>query len=250
MLQSNGSLSRLYDKWRRRLIRCAAHLEAYIDFAEDENIEDDVIIQLTKDLQKTVIEIKAHLADQRQGELLRDGVRTAIVGEPNVGKSSLLNLLCQRQVSIVTPLAGTTRDIIESTFNFGGYPVLFFDTAGLRQHTNDIIEQQGIELAKHCVSNSDLVLLLIEAKKLIEQKVFNETDLKAFIKDYALQLDLNLEELCQKRIQLVANKIDLLNDKEKQQLQLLNYSVLQISCKDEHNLKPFLNKLEHLLQEM
>ncbi|XP_058984176.1 tRNA modification GTPase GTPBP3, mitochondrial isoform X2 [Musca domestica] len=82
--QSNGSLSRLYDKWRKCLIRCAAHLEAYIDFGEDENIEDDVIFQLSKELINVQKEINAHLNDQRQGEMLRDGVRTCIIGAPNV----------------------------------------------------------------------------------------------------------------------------------------------------------------------
>lgn len=120
MQQSNGSLSRLYDKWRKCLIRCAAHLEAYIDFGEDENIEDDVIFQLSKELINVQKEINAHLNDQRQGEMLRDGVRTCIIGAPNVGKSSFLNIMFQRDLAIVSPIAGTTRDPIESTLSFGG----------------------------------------------------------------------------------------------------------------------------------
>lgn len=247
-MQSTGSLSRLYDKWRKRLIRCAAHLEAYIDFAEEENIEADVIIQLTKELFAIKREIKCHLDDQRQGEMLRDGVRTVIVGAPNVGKSSFLNLMCQREVAIVTEIAGTTRDIIESTHNFGGYPVRFVDTAGLRTTTSDQVEQQGILKAKHSIEQADLILLIADASRLKNEEL-NQTTLDKFTKLYLEELDLDDEILSGKRLQLVVNKTDLLSHREIQDLQRSN-NVLAVSCKELQAVKPFLDKFEILLKQL
>uniref|UniRef100_W8AQQ9 tRNA modification GTPase GTPBP3, mitochondrial n=1 Tax=Ceratitis capitata TaxID=7213 RepID=W8AQQ9_CERCA len=251
LLQSSGALSRVYDSWRRRLIRCSAHLEAYIDFAEEENIEDDVVLQLSKELRRIISEIRNHLNDQRQGELLRNGVRTTIIGAPNVGKSSLLNMICQREIAIVTPIAGTTRDIIESTHNFGGYPVIFADTAGLHKNTDDIVELKGIGKAKECLQNADLILLLTDARELLE----NITTLKCSLHEYQVaylkQLDLDVNSLVDKRIQLIANKIDLLSPEELQKLMKI-YNLFCISCKQPKAdvVKPFLKGFEGILREL
>lgn len=240
-------MARLYDTWRKRLIRCAAHLEAYIDFAEEEQIEGGVIIQLTRELNTVKREIRAHLNDQRQGELLRDGVRTAIVGAPNVGKSSLLNMLCQRSVSIVTAQAGTTRDIIETTHNFGGYPVVFADTAGLRNDTTDTIELEGIARAKQCVAQSDLILLMTDARQLAE--VHSSEALKVHTEKYLQDLDIGPELIDGKRLQLVANKTDTLTAEECQRLNQLD-NLMCVSCHKHENLPTFLGSLESLLQEL
>ncbi|XP_064554642.1 tRNA modification GTPase GTPBP3, mitochondrial [Drosophila montana] len=247
LLQSTGALGRLYDNWRKRLIRCAAHLEAYIDFAEEEQIEGGVIVQLTRELNAVKREISAHLNDQRQGELLRDGVRTVIIGAPNVGKSSLLNLLCQRAVSIVTEQAGTTRDIIETMHNFGGYPVVFADTAGLRKHTTDTIEVEGMARAKQCLAQSDLILLLTDARAL--RKVENNEALTGHIDNYLEELDIPPELCSGKRLQLVANKTDTLSAEEIQRLGKLD-NVLALSCHKQDNLPEFLGSLEQLLQQL
>ncbi|XP_023290896.2 tRNA modification GTPase GTPBP3, mitochondrial [Lucilia cuprina] len=249
LLQSTGSLSRLYDNWRKRLIRCAAHLEAYIDFAEDENIEDDVIVQLKKELMKIQREIREHLNDQRQGEMLRDGVRTAIIGAPNVGKSSFLNLMCQRELSIVTEIAGTTRDVIESTYNIGGYPVRFSDTAGLRRSTDDKVEKQGILKARNCVIEADLVLIMMDAGDLKNMQVNDEKSFNHYLNSYLQELDLNEEILSNKRIQIVVNKTDLLSDDELKSIQELS-NIFVISCKNRTNLKQFLSQFENLLIEL
>ncbi|XP_017463501.1 PREDICTED: tRNA modification GTPase GTPBP3, mitochondrial [Rhagoletis zephyria] len=250
MLQSTGALSRVYDNWRRRLIRCAAHLEAYIDFAEEENIEDDVVMQLNKELRRIITEIREHLNDQRQGEMLRNGVRTAIVGAPNVGKSSFLNMMCQREVAIVTPIAGTTRDIIESTHNFGGYPVIFADTAGLHKQTQDIVELEGMSRAKECLQNADLILLLTDARELLANIANNNGTLKEYQSNYLQQLDLDENALADKRIQLIINKIDLLSATELQRLTQID--VLRISCKEPNTveLQPFLQHFEGVLREL
>eukprot|EP00099_Drosophila_melanogaster_P023477 NP_651251.3 uncharacterized protein Dmel_CG18528 [Drosophila melanogaster] len=247
LLQSTGALARLYDNWRRRLIRCAAHLEAYIDFAEEEQIEGGIILQLGKELKAVKREIREHLSDQRQGELLRDGVRTVIIGAPNVGKSSLLNLLCQRSVSIVTDQAGTTRDIIETMHNFGGYPVVFSDTAGLRRYTTDSIEQEGMQRAKNCLVQSDLILLLAEAKNIAQ--LTHDDAVAPFVDSYLGELDIPLDMCSGKRLQLVANKTDTLTDEEHQQLDKLS-NVLAISCHKPDKMPVFLGSLEKQLQEL
>ncbi|EDW33943.1 GL21987 [Drosophila persimilis] len=247
LLQSMGALGRLYNKWRKRLIRCAAHLEAYIDFAEEEQIEGGVILQLTKELKAVRGEIRNHLNDQRQGELLRDGVRTVIIGAPNVGKSSLLNLLCQRSVSIVTEQAGTTRDIIETMHNFGGYPVIFSDTAGLRRNTADSIEREGMARAKKCLAESDLILLLTDAMA-VRELDSNET-VAGYVESYLNELDIASDLCSGKRVQLVANKTDTLSLEECHRLDKLS-SILSISCHKPANMATFLNALEQQLQEL
>lgn len=127
LLQANGTLSKIYNDWRQRLLRSVAHLEAYIDFSEDENIEADTIERVQKDVVKLMCDIHRFLYDGRRGEMRRHGVKTVILGEPNVGKSSFMNHICRKPISIVASVAGTTRDIVETSFNVGGYPVRVYD---------------------------------------------------------------------------------------------------------------------------
>lgn len=123
LLQANGTLSKLYNDWRRRILRSVAHLEAYIDFGEDENIEADTLARVKSDVGELISDIQGFLCDGRRGEMRRHGVKTVILGEPNVGKSSFMNHICRKPISIVASVAGTTRDIVETSFNIGGYPV-------------------------------------------------------------------------------------------------------------------------------
>lgn len=123
LLQVNGVLSKLYNDWRRRILSSVAHLEAYIDFGEDENIEADTIERVQREVTELINDIQRFLRDGRRGEMRRHGVKTVILGEPNVGKSSFMNHICRKPISIVASIAGTTRDIIETSFNIGGYPV-------------------------------------------------------------------------------------------------------------------------------
>lgn len=242
LLQSNGSLSKMYHNWRKRLIRCIAHLEAFIDFSEDDNIEDNVIIELNKELRKVKKEIKVHLDDSRRGELIRDGIRTVIVGEPNVGKSSFMNLVCQRNVSIVTDIAGTTRDLIETTYNIAGFPVIFTDTAGLRRETNDVVEKEGMDRAKSSMTTADLILLMVDAKDLR-----GIVDIDDFKNKYLKKL--NVEGIEETRIQIVANKIDLLAPKDIDRMRNIP-GVQFVSCKEETNLKGMLDDLADLFSDM
>ncbi|KAM6041362.1 5-taurinomethyluridine-[tRNA] synthase subunit GTPB3, mitochondrial [Chlamydotis macqueenii] len=160
--QMEGELGQLYQRWSKTLTRALAHLEAYIDFSEDDNVEEEVLSQVDAAVRVLEQEIGAHLQDGRRGELLREGVHAVIAGPPNVGKSSLLNLLCQRPAAIVSPVAGTTRDVVEVALNVGGYPLVLSDTAGLRDAT-DPVEQEGVSRARDRLRHADLVLAVLDA---------------------------------------------------------------------------------------
>jgi tRNA modification GTPase len=159
--QLDGDLGCLYEDWRARLLRGLAHLEAEIDFVEDD-LPADVTAGLRRDVANLINEIDAHLADRNRGERLREGVSIAIVGAPNVGKSSLLNALARREAAIVASRAGTTRDVIEVHLDLGGYPVILADTAGLRE-SDDEIEAEGIRRARARAATADLKLVLCDA---------------------------------------------------------------------------------------
>lgn len=164
--QMVGGLSRLYDGWADRLTKSLAHLEADIDFP-DEDLPEGVAGLVRPVIRQVSFEISQHLNDGRRGERLREGVKIAVVGAPNAGKSSLINALAQRDVAIVSDIPGTTRDIIEVHMNLGGYPVIVADTAGLRpdqigQHGHDAIEQEGIKRALGYAQQADIVLLLFD----------------------------------------------------------------------------------------
>ncbi len=158
--QMDGSLNKLYLSWRKSLIELVAYLEADIDFAE-EDIPDDVLKNINKKIEKLLVEMNEHINQRNQGEILRDGYRVAIVGTPNVGKSSLINLLANRDVAIVSDREGTTRDALEVRLNIAGFPVVFTDTAGLRQ-TSDEIEKKGIEITKKKIDEANLVIELFD----------------------------------------------------------------------------------------
>ena len=158
--QMDGSLNKLYLSWRKSLIELVAYLEADIDFAE-EDIPDDVLKNINEKIEKLLAEMDEHINQRNQGEILRDGYRVAIVGTPNVGKSSLINLLANRDVAIVSDREGTTRDALEVRLNIAGFPVVFTDTAGLRQ-TSDEIEKKGIEITQKKIDEANLVIELFD----------------------------------------------------------------------------------------
>ncbi|KAJ2310767.1 mitochondrial splicing system protein [Coemansia sp. RSA 2704] len=161
--QAHGELFEMYEGWRAALVRLRAQAEAYIDFAEEEAIEDGVYARVCADAGALASRIRAHLDDGRQGEILRNGVALSIVGPPNSGKSTLLNKLAQRQVAIVSPIAGTTRDIVETTLDIGGYPLVVRDTAGLRDAGADVIEREGIRRAVTAAREADIRICMADA---------------------------------------------------------------------------------------
>ncbi len=159
--QLGGSLGQLYEGWRAELLHLMALAEAEIDFP-DEDVPEGVLERARTALAALHAAISAHLADQGRGERLRAGFQVALLGEPNVGKSSLLNALAKREVAIVSEEPGTTRDVLEAHFDLGGYPVTIADMAGLRA-AEGRVEAIGIARARARAEAADLRLLLLEA---------------------------------------------------------------------------------------
>jgi tRNA modification GTPase len=161
--QMRGGLARLYDGWRSRLVGALAHVEAIIDFA-DEDIPLDLKAGVHEALRLLAAEIAAHLDDGRRGERLRNGVEVVIVGPPNAGKSSLLNALAGRAAAIVSPHPGTTRDVIEVALDVGGYPVVLADTAGVREGLDEI-EREGVARALQRAEAADIRLVVLDGAR-------------------------------------------------------------------------------------
>jgi tRNA modification GTPase len=158
--QMDGALHRLYEHWRTAGLRALAHLEAAIDFP-DEDLPPGIADEVRAGIARLQADIASHL-DDRRGERLREGLSIAIIGPPNAGKSSLLNLLARRDAAIVSETAGTTRDVIEIHLDLGGWPVVLADTAGLREST-DAIEQEGVRRALARAAAADLRVLVLDA---------------------------------------------------------------------------------------
>ena len=159
--QLDGHLGTLYRGWGDRLLRLLAHLEAAIDFP-DEDLPPEIEARVATETASLATEIARHLADGHRGERLRDGIAVAIVGPPNAGKSSLLNQLARREAAITSPIAGTTRDVIEVAIDLAGYPVVLADTAGLRDSV-DAIEQEGLRRALARAESAELRLFVFDA---------------------------------------------------------------------------------------
>ena len=159
--QMEGALGELYEGWRDRLVRALAHQEAGIDFIEEEDIPEEITSAVTEAVESLKQDIDAHLHDGHRGERLRDGIRIAIIGPPNAGKSSLLNRLARREAAIVSNIAGTTRDVIEVHLDLGGYPVVISDTAGLRE-SGDVIEEEGVRRAKAAAAQADIRVVVLD----------------------------------------------------------------------------------------
>jgi len=189
--QMGGGLEKIYEDWRAKLLRIYAFLEAYIDFP-DEDIPEELLMDIHQSVANLKEDITKHLSDNNRGERLRDGLRLAIIGKPNVGKSSLLNFLMKREIAIVSEIAGTTRDVIEGHLDIGGYPVILQDTAGIHE-ANDAIEKEGIKRAKDALKEADIKIIMIDA---------NESD-----KDHSYFIDLADENTI-----ILLNKIDKVNN--------------------------------------
>jgi tRNA modification GTPase len=160
--QLRGVLGERADEWRTRLVAALALVEAIIDFPDEGDVPHDLVAPALAIARELHGEIGALLADQRRGERLRDGAVVAIAGPVNVGKSSIINRLAGRSAAIVSPHAGTTRDVIEVSLDLGGYPVTVLDTAGLRD-SDDPVEREGMRRARERASQADLILWVVDA---------------------------------------------------------------------------------------
>lgn len=225
--QMGGNLLSLYDKWRERLVAVLSYVEAYIDFP-DENIPVNTVFKLENDVAELKKEIEKHLIDNKIEERLRDGFKVVIAGPTNAGKSSLINAIVRRNVAIVSDIAGTTRDVIDAYIDLNGFPVIFTDTAGLRE-TDDEIEKIGVTLAREKIAAADFKLFMFDAS----------IDTPDIFADY---LDSENNYL------VVANKSDKLTPKQRKALE--NAGCVLISAKNNENIAVITNKISAYFSEM
>jgi len=220
----SGKSSDQFNSWREKLLKILSHIEAKIDFP-DEDLPKDILTNIQKTSDQVSSEIQRTLNDQKVGERIREGFKIAIIGPSNAGKSSLLNYLSKRDAAIVSEIAGTTRDVIETHLNFDGYPVIVSDTAGIRD-SKDEIEKKGIKIALNRAEDADLRLVIISAKNVDFTKV--------------------LKGLLTKNAILVVNKSDLVKGQLNKKFK--KYEHVLISIKKDLNLNKLISKIKSKLK--
>ena len=232
MQQVNGSLSTIFKKWNNKLLKLLAHYEGQIDFPEDEvpkNTEKKVISQVI-DLIK---EMNFFLSDKKRGDIIRSGVEIAIVGRPNVGKSSLVNQIAKKDIAIVSKTSGTTRDVIETKINLSNIPVILSDTAGLKDSPRNNIEKQGVLRSKRRIKNCNIKLLVMDATCNFEKKILKLVCNKTII-------ILNKKDLLSKK--KIGSKINYLKEKNFKRISV-------ISAKKGTGINNLLNDLENYIKD-
>jgi tRNA modification GTPase len=220
----NGKSADEFNFLRKKLLKILSHVEAKIDFP-DEDLPNDILKEIKKSSDDVLKNIEKILNDQKVGERIREGFKIAILGPTNAGKSSLLNYLSNRDVAIVSEIAGTTRDVIETHLNIDGYPVIVSDTAGIRDSKNEI-EKKGIKLSLNRADEADLKLVVVDAKNLDFTDV-----LKGLLDQDAI---------------LVINKSDLLSEDIDPEIKKLNHVL--ISIKENLNIDELIFKIKNNLR--
>ena len=220
----SGKSSYKFNSLREKLLKILSNIEAKIDFP-DEDLPNDVVTNIKHDSENIRKEIEKILNDQRVGERIREGFKIAIVGPANSGKSSLLNYLSNRDVAIVSEIAGTTRDVVEAHLNLDGYPVVVSDTAGIRE-SKDEIEKKGIKLSLKRAEDADLNIIVIEPKSI---------DFTGFLND-----------LVSDKAVIVINKIDLGFESISEKIK--KYKPIYISIKNEKNLHDLIKAIKEKLK--
>lgn len=224
-----GGISKRVKGMRHKILGVIAYLEADIDFPED-----DFIRMTSSELAGNIAEIEQEIRDILQsynnGKIIREGLKTALIGKPNVGKSSLLNALLKEKRAIVTDIPGTTRDVIQEYYNLGGIPLVLYDTAGLRS-TEDVIEKIGVEKTREVIKEADLILYVLDITE-----GYTKEDQELF------------RALPPSKTLLIINKIDLLTGQEQDLLQqeMIGYQTVYISAKESLGLV----ELESTIKEM
>ena len=220
----NGKSADQFNILREKLLKILSYVEAKIDFP-DEDLPNNILDEIKKNSDDVIKRVEKILNDQKIGERIREGFKIAIVGPTNAGKSSLLNHLSNRDVAIVSEIAGTTRDVIEIHLNIEGYPVIISDTAGIRD-SKDEIEKKGIKLSLNRAEEADLKLVVVDAKNLEFTDV-----LKDLLKENAI---------------LVINKSDLLDKQINSEIKKMNHVL--ISIKDNKNIDQLILEIKNNLK--
>jgi len=220
----NGKSSDQFNFLREKLLKILSHVEAKIDFPE-EDLPNNILDEIKDSSDEVINKIKKILNDQKVGERIREGFKIAILGPTNAGKSSLMNHLSNRDVAIVSEIAGTTRDVIETHLNIDGYPVIISDTAGIRD-SKDEIEKKGIKLSLNRAEEADLKLVVVDAKR---------PDFTDILKD-----------LLHENAILVINKSDLLEKDIDPEIKKTNHVL--ISIKENKNIEELILKIKNNLK--
>ena len=228
--QLRGDLRDKVNEFKKALLDIAAHVNVVLDYPE-EGIDDPLPAELRNNLEKVYEEANSLIDSYDTGKKIKEGIKTVIVGKPNVGKSTLLNALLHEERAIVTHIAGTTRDVIEEIINIKGIPLVLVDTAGIRR-TDDIVENIGVEKSKQFIEKADLVLLVLDASKELETE-----DMEVITK---------IKEN-NKKVIVLLNKIDL-----NKKINLEGYSlenIVEISAKDNIGIEDMQEKIYSYIVE-
>ena len=226
--QLNGKVSNMIKKLRKEIIEILANIEVNIDYPEYEDIVELKTQDIKPKMEKLLKEMRKIIENSKNGILINDGIKTSIIGKPNVGKSSLLNILLEEEKAIVTDIEGTTRDIVEGKISLGGILLNIIDTAGIRE-TDNLVESIGVKKSLDLIDNSDLILFVVNNNDILTDK----------------ELEL-LEKIKYKNYIIVINKCDLDN-----KLLLPDYlkNVVRISAlenKGIEELKDLISKIYNL----
>jgi tRNA modification GTPase len=253
--QLGGDLKVVFERWREEIKACLAHAEAVIDFGED--VDDDAFEAILPRVVALSKELKRRMNDDRRGEIVRGGLRVAIVGPPNAGKSTLLNMLARRPAAIVSPQAGTTRDVIEVSLDIDGIPVVLSDTAGLRGNTDDAVEIEGMRRAREAATASDVTLFVQDAsdpsfslstmRSLVASLGISSGSSRVDAKDIG---ESSTYSSASSSIILVANKVDLVKDGGRKQSTEVNgaENVFLTSLKDGFGVDELMDGLQRVVQ--
>ena len=228
--QLRGDLRDKVNEFKKALLDITAHVNVVLDYPE-EGIDDPLPVELRDNLEKVYEEANRLIDSYDTGKKIKEGIKTVIVGKPNVGKSTLLNALLREERAIVTHIAGTTRDVIEEIINIKGIPLVLVDTAGIRK-TDDIVENIGVEKSKQFIEKADLVLLVLDASKELENE-----DIEV----------INQIKENKKKVIVLLNKIDL---NKKINLEGHNLeNIVEISAKDNIGIEDMQEKIYSYIVE-
>lgn len=226
--QVGGSLSDKINAIRNDLVNLAASMQVIIDYP-DEELEDVTCDDIAEAVLSAKIKVKGLLQTADNGKIIREGIKTVIAGKPNVGKSSLLNLLAGEDRAIVTDIAGTTRDIIEESINMDGIPLILIDTAGIRE-TDDVIEKMGVERSLKSIENADLLMIVLDSE--------------ALLRDDEIKL---IEDTSERNRIIIVNKSDIKDDNVCREIQkYIGNDYIEMSAKTGEGYRALADKIKEM----
>lgn len=237
VLQLEGYLSKKINRIRQKLMNIMVEVEVSIDYPEYdvEDVGEEKAYQILEQVEQELLELQKSF---ETGKLIKEGIKVALIGRPNVGKSSLLNVILKEERAIVTEIEGTTRDTIEESVRIGGVPIHIIDTAGIRNATNEV-EKIGIEKSKKMIERADLIIAIFDVTKELKKE---DLEILELIKD--------------KKALIVLNKIDLVKERRTRKEQVVSYKrkdeIIELSAKEDIGLESLYKKIEEMfrLQEI